>query len=44
MDRTTDLHQNILKTMHTEREDGVTNDKRRRRNLPDDGVTDFMTT
>ncbi|GKA29328.1 hypothetical protein Tco_0715573 [Tanacetum coccineum] len=44
MDRTTDLHQNILKTMHSERDDGVTNNKRRRSNLPDDGVTNFMTT
>ncbi|GKC38661.1 hypothetical protein Tco_1051045, partial [Tanacetum coccineum] len=44
MDTTTDLHQNILKTMHKEREDGITNNERRRRNLLDDGVTEFMTT
>ncbi|GJV14774.1 hypothetical protein Tco_1360097 [Tanacetum coccineum] len=42
-DKTTDLHQNLLKIMLTERGDGVASIKRRRRDLRSDGVNTLVT-
>ncbi|GJU23392.1 hypothetical protein Tco_1156734 [Tanacetum coccineum] len=43
MDKTTDLHQNLLKIMLTERGDGVASIKRRRHDLRSDGVSTLVT-
>ncbi|GJV07669.1 hypothetical protein Tco_1345325 [Tanacetum coccineum] len=42
-DKTTDLHQNLLKSMLTELGDGVTTIKRRRYDLRSDGVSTLVT-
>ncbi|GJX09180.1 hypothetical protein Tco_0199039 [Tanacetum coccineum] len=42
-DKTTDLHQNLLKIMLTERGDGVASIKRRRHDLRSDGVNTLVT-
>ncbi|GJX89875.1 hypothetical protein Tco_0343201 [Tanacetum coccineum] len=42
-DKTTDLHQNLLKIMLTERGDGVASIKRRRHDLRSDGVSTLVT-
>ncbi|GJV28366.1 hypothetical protein Tco_1384814 [Tanacetum coccineum] len=42
-DKTTDLHQNLLKIMLTERGDGVTSIKRRRHDLRSDDISTLVT-
>ncbi|GJU48031.1 hypothetical protein Tco_1217586 [Tanacetum coccineum] len=42
-DKTTDLHQNLLKNILTEREDGVASIKRRRHDLQSDDVSTLVT-
>ncbi|GKB21367.1 hypothetical protein Tco_0855290 [Tanacetum coccineum] len=42
-DKTTDLHQNLLKIMLTERGDGVASIKRRRHDLRSDDVSTLVT-
>ncbi|GJV78225.1 hypothetical protein Tco_1509809 [Tanacetum coccineum] len=42
-DKTTDLHQNLLKITLTERRDGVASIKRRRHDLRSDGVSTLVT-
>ncbi|GJR89123.1 hypothetical protein Tco_0213134 [Tanacetum coccineum] len=42
-DKTTDLHQNLLKIMHTEHGDSVTSIKRRRHDLRSDDVGTSVT-
>ncbi|GKF03306.1 hypothetical protein Tco_0030229 [Tanacetum coccineum] len=42
-DKTTDLHQNLLKIMLTKSGDGIASIKRRRHDLRSDGVSTLMT-